>query len=287
MPQIYIDPYGQRPYKATPSSKSIFKDRNLHSNLIRSINVNKLTNVFNNDTVISGLKLTNEYLSNNNRTFNFKLSPGRIIQDNTLIDILEPVNLSIDVFSEYNILTTNNSSNYFEVLGNQTNNFPTNKQFSIFNSNTTSFNHSNWVVQSSKYSPTGNKTRVYTIQSVTQNDVSGQIVNDNFPNSDDSIEGTIILASKYKFIETLDTNRVEFMPIYINKDNQYFPEFDKNTFRIIYSVIEIDKNLEDFKIVPDTYMKLGDMSTINCKGQLFYIRNMTEAFSDHLDGGVI
>src|SRR6056297_1399163 len=278
IPRLYINPYGKRPYKAE-TSKSIFKDQTLFSNLINSINVNQLSNIFNNDLIIKGMDLKSASLSNNNRSMNFVLSNGMIMQDLTIIKILEDINISIDIFSQYNIEEANTSENYFKINGNQIKNFPEGKTFGIFDSIEFANNHLYWVVKETKYD--GSFTKIYTHQSVDYSDTSGQIVNNNFP--DDEF-GEIILMSKYMFVETLDDNPVEFIPMYRNSKKIY-EEFDSNLHRIIYEMFEIEKDHINYKIV--NYNRLEKFESVLLNNFHYVIHNINDTYTSTFDGGVL
>ena len=202
-----------------------------------------------------------------------------------IIDITEDIVVSIDVFSTYNIITTNNVDNYFTISGDQTDNFPENKVFGIFNATYSSFNHTNWVVEESIFD--GTNTKVYTSQSITDDDNTGQIVNDNFPNSDDSIIGTILIASKYQYEETIDDNPIIFYPIYIDSQENIFPEFDINQFKIIYSVIKISKDLDNYIVNPTALQFFDSTTSVYINGQSYEVQDITKTVLDNLDGGII
>jgi len=277
IPRIYLNPYGARPYK-TETSKSIFKDQTLFSNLINSINVNQLTNIFNDDLIITGLELISSTLTNNNRSMSFVLSKGKIIQNSTVIEILENVNISIDVFSEYDILETNMSESYFKISNDQTVNLPRGKSFGIFNSNEPLNNHLNWIVKSTQFD--GVNTKVYTHQVMNNSDTSGKLVNDNFGGT----SGEIILMSKYRFIETLNYNPIEFIPLY-RLSNNIYPEFDSNEHRIIYDMFEIEKDNTNYKII--NYNSCDYLSSVILKDSHYVIHNINDIHPSYFDGGVI
>jgi hypothetical protein len=278
--QMYIDPYGSQPYHST-SSKKIFKENNLRSGVIHSNYLNKLTNIFEDNSILKGLKLTNVYRSQNNRRINFIFSQGKLIQDSTLVDITQSATVYVDVFSTYTITGISTSTNYFEISGNHVENFPINKTFAIFNSNESSYNHLNWTCINSEY-VSGNKTRVYTSSSLTVNDVSGQIVNNNFPDINDSLYGTIILTTNYKFIRYLEDNDLEIVPVYMTSDNKYFPEFDINSNQIILSVITIEKDLTNYIVLPTAY-EIKDVP-IWIYGTEYQIRKTTDSSINVVDG---
>lgn len=287
VPRIYIDPYGQKVYRNDESSKRIFKEQNLEAGVIQSHYINQLTNILQNDTIITGLEKKEIFLSNNNRTINFVLTPGRIIQDNTLVDILEEVTTSIDIFTEKNIIGCNEIENYFEVSGNCENIFPTNKQFAIFNSDTSSYNHLNWIIEKSTFNEIDNKTRLYTYQSFNINDSSGQIICDNFENEDNSNKETILLFSKFKYEETVKDNLLEFIPVVVDSNDKYYPEFDSNLHGIIYLICFITKDLNEFDINIDANYICEDYITVNIDGHIYAVHNITDKYISQLDGGVI
>lgn len=279
VPKIYINPYGKKPYKSS-SSKSIFKDQNLHSNIIRAVNVNELTNLFENDSIIYGLEITDVSLKNQ-RSIEITLSPGRIIQDNTLIDVHEEVNLSIDVISTYDIIESNKEQNYFVIAGDQTKNFTNSKQFTIQNSNYEDYNHGYWITQ--KVELNEENTIVYPSQNISENNVSGQIVNDNFPNN----RGTILIFSKYIFYESLYLDQVEFLPVYTITENfatvsKCIPSFDPNLHRILYGVIYIDKSSTEI----EKYNYISEGINISVSGNNYTVRKSIKQF-DHYNGGEI
>jgi len=292
VPRLFIDPYGQQLYK-DPSSKSIFKDQTYYSNVIKSLDVNKLTNVFDKDVILNGLNLKNLFYTNEDRTINFVLTPGRIIQDNNIVDILEDVHFSIDIFSKYDLVDANYDENYFEIDGDHVENFPYNKTFAIFDSNyATQFNHNHWVVKEARFDD--GKTRIYTIQNINSDDITGHIVNDNFPNINDNPEFTILIMSKFQYLETIKDNYIEFVPVYTTTDSDYFtvvgqcyPEYDEHTFRIIYGAIYFKKDLNDFKLLPVQYVVAKESVNINIYGKDYTIRNLTKAYKSYLDGGEI
>jgi len=277
IPRLYINPYGKRPYKAE-TSKSIFKDQTLFSNLINSISVNQLTNIFNEDLIITGLELESTSFINNDRTMSFVLSKGKIIQDSTIIEILENVNISIDVFSEYNILETNMSENYFKLSNNQKDNFPIGKTFGIFDSSESSNNHLNWVVKEAIFD--GVNTKLYTYQNIDNTNNSGKIVNDNFGGT----SGEIILMSKYRFIETLDYNPIEFISLY-RRSNKIYPEFDSNEHRIIYDMFSVEKDNINYKIL--NYNSFDYLSSVILDDSHYVIHNINDIHPSYFDGGVI
>ncbi len=278
VPRIYINPYGQKPNRLE-SSKSIFKENNLHSNLIKSVDVNQLTNIFDNDSILNGMELDSVTLSNNDRSLNFVLLKGRIIQDRSIIEILEDINLSIDIFSQYNIIESNISEHYFKILGNQTINFSNGKTFGIFNSEISENNHLNWSVDHTEYD--GNTyTKIYTHQNISSTNTTGLLVNNNFSGE----SGQVILMSKYKYYETLEDNLVEFIPLY-KFNNLIYPTFDSNLYRMIYGVINIEK---DNTICQITDFNLNDKYTSIVLEDSHYInRNINYTHKSFFDGGII
>ena len=278
VPRIYIDPYGPNTFKPS-NSKSLFKEQHLHSNVLNSYNVNQLSNIFNNDSVIDGLDLTNIYLTNNNRTINFTLSKGRLIQDNTLVDILQDINIKIDVFSQYSINQANISNNYFRVSGNQVLNFYPGKQFAIFNSTNSAYNHKNWIANYSELD--GNFTRIYTHNNIDVNNTTGQIINHNFQNSP---HGTVVIMSKFKYQDTITNNDIIFTPIFITNDLKYYPHFDPNLHRILYGIIYISVDLNIYQIKTTGYHIEDSVMSVFLKGKQYTVKNLTLS---GFDGGIL
>jgi len=282
VPRIYINPYGKNQYQPS-SSKSIFKEQNLHSNIINTDDINDLTNIFKDDSIIYGLEPTISILED--KTISVSLSPGRIIQDNTLIDIKQQINISLDVISIYNIISSNSSNNYFKISGNQINNFKIGKQFTIQNSSKSSFNHNYWVVKDVEL--VDDHTFIYTSQNISDDITTGQIVNDNFPSISN---GTILIMSKYQFSKSMDENKIEFVPLFTKTPSNYFdishncvPGFDSNLYRILYCVIYITKN--EHQILPNRFA-ITETTNINIQGHNYFNRPMIKQI-DNFDGGEI
>jgi hypothetical protein len=279
VPRMYINPYGQKPNRIE-SSKSMFKENNLHSNIIKSVDINQLTNIFENDSIINGLELEYVNLSNNNRTMNFGLSNGRIIQDQSIIEILENINLSIDIFSQYNISEANTTDNYFKISGDQTNNFSEGNTFGIFNSTISGNNHLNWSVDHTEYDGS-TYTKIYVDQNISSDNTSGLIVNNNFSGE----SGQVVLMSKYKFYETLEDNLVEFISIYKNSTNNIYPTFDSNIYRMVYAAFDIQKDNTSYEII--SYDRLEDYTSIVLDNLNYVVRNINYTHRFFFDGGVI
>jgi len=279
IPRMSINPYGQKPNKSS-SSKSIFKENNLYSHLINSVDVNELTNVFDNDSILNGLELSASYLSNSNRTLNFSLSSGRIIQDRSIIEILESVNVSIDIFSEYIIQEANTSDNYFKVSGDQTSNFSAGKTFGIFGSTISGNNHINWSISRTEYDGSL-YTKIYVDQNVSSTNTSGKLINNNFPGE----TGQVILMSNYKFYETLDANPIEFIPIYKTPSNTIYPPFDPNLYRIVYAVSNIQKDENEYVI--NSFDGVDDYTSVVVGDSNYIVHNINYTHSTFFDGGVI
>ena len=278
VPRMYINPYGQKPNK-TASSKSIFKENNLFSNSIKSVDVNQLTNIVDNDSILNGLEFGTPRLSNSNRTLNFVLTSGRIIQDRSIIEILEDINLSIDIFSEYTIQEANTTTNYFKIYGDQTDNFPSGKTFGIFGSEISGNNHLNWSAERTEYD--GSYTKIYVDQNVSSSTTSGLIVNNNFPGE----TGQIILMSDYKFYETLDDNPIEFISLYKTPSNTIYPSFDSNLHRIVYGALDIQKNETTYVI--NSFDRAEDYTSIVLGDSNYVIHSINYTHSTFFDGGVI
>jgi len=283
--KIHIEPYEKQQYRIK-SSKSVFKEQHFYSHILRAIEANKLTNVFKNDSIIEGLNIINISLINNNNTITFSLSPGRIIQDNTLINILETVTISIDIFNEYNILNTNIEQNYFEIDGDVTDKFSKNKQFGLYEASYLDLNHSNWVVKDIEFQ--NNKTKIYPVNPIMYDDTSGIIINDNFSNLS-SVYGTILIMSKYRFHESVDVQDVEFVPVYVVTNNYFttisesIPSISLEEYRIIYGIIYIQKI--NHKISNDYYFALNG-TAININGKSLFVRNTVDKI-ENLDLGEI
>ena len=279
VPRMYINPYGQKPNK-NASSKSIFKENNLFSNIIKSVDINQLTNIVDNDSILNGLELFTPQLSNSDRRLDFVLSSGRIIQDRSIIEILENINLSIDIFSEYLIQEANTTDNYFKVSGDQTDNFPSGKTFGIFDSEISGNNHLNWSAQRTEYDGSL-YTKIYVDQNISSDNTSGLIVNNNFPGE----TGQIILMSDYKFYETLDDNPVEFISLYKTPSNTIYPSFDSNLHRIVYGVLDIQKNETTYVIT--SFDRAEDYTSIVLGDSNYVIHNINYTHSTFFDGGII
>jgi len=285
--QIIIDPFGTQPDHSTSTSKSIFKEQNLRSGTFNSNNLSLLTSVVDNNAIIDGLNFSRMYFSNSNHTIHFEFNPGRLIQDFILFDVLETVNVSIDVFSEYDINAVSITENYFRISGDHTINFPPNKTFGVFNSSTSGYNHTNWSVVSTTY--TGGYTYIYTSQSLTVNDHTGLIVNDNFPNTDASTQGLVIITSQFKYMDTVEDNEIKFIPVYINSTYEYTPTFSVNLNKIIYSVFSITKDMANFIILPTVYGINDDIGDLSIHGTNYRIHNTTDLIETdtdiNVDGG--
>lgn len=282
-----IDPFGTQTDHSTASSKSIFKEQNLRSGNINSDSLNKLTSVFKNNSIIDGLKTDNIYFSNNQRTLNISLTHGKLIQDYVLFDILTSVNMSIDIFSECNIVSVSTTENYFIISGDYLDNFPKYKTFGIFNSDTSQYNHTYWTVLLSEYDSDNDQTKIYTNQTLTIDDASGVIVNDNFPNTDDSIIGTVIVTSQFKYANTIDDNPITFIPVYMNSTYGYTPKFSVDLNKIIYSVLSISKDMVNFNILPTVYKIEDEVVDLVIHGVSYDVHNLTNLVCSTLDGGSI
>jgi len=68
-----------------------------------------------------------------------------------------------------------------------------------------------------------------------------------FINIDDPENKKNFLMSKYMFIETLNDNFIEFIPVYRNS-NAIYPGFDSKLYRIIYEMFEIQKDTVNYQI---------------------------------------
>jgi len=279
IPRMSINPYGQKPNRQE-SSKSVFKENNLHSHLINAVDVNQLTNIFNDDSILNGLELGTTYLSNSSRTLNFTLTSGRIIQDRSIIEILEDVHLSIDIFSEYIIQEANITDNYFKVSGDQTDNFPSGNTFGIFNSEISGNNHVYWSVDRTEYDGSL-YTKIYVHQTISSDNSSGVIVNNNFPGE----TGQVLLMSNYKFYETLDENPIEFIPLYKTPGNIIYPTLDSNLYRILYSVYNIQKN--DTTYVINSFDSIDEYTSVVLGNTNYIIRNINYTHTTFFDGGIM
>ncbi|MCF7910875.1 hypothetical protein K9L16_04340 [Candidatus Pacearchaeota archaeon] len=281
--RIAIDPYGIQTDHSTASSKSIFKEQNLRSGTILSKELIKLISIFDNNTILKGLTINNIWRSNSNRTLNISLNIGKVFQDNTFIDLQSIPNISIDVFNEYSILSINTTDNYFEISGDHVDEFPSGKIFGIFNSTESSYNHTNWVVSSSELS--GGNTIISTVQNLSINNSTGEIVNDNFPDNN-SLVGNILLTLKYQYNKNITGNSLEVAPVYITSDYTFYPNFSKNSNKIICGIISITKDLDDFIITPTVY-KIDDSPIVfKLYNQEFTNHNKTKVV-DMLDGSII
>ena len=281
--RIAIDPYGIQTDHITASSKSIFKEQNLRSGTILSKELIKLTSIFDNNTILKGLTIDNIWRSNNNRTLNISLYTGRIIQDNTFIDLQSISNIVIDVFNTYSISSINITNNYFIISGDHVDEFPAGKLFGIFNSTETSYNHTNWVVLKSELL-SGN-TVISTVQNLSINNSSGQIVNDNFPD-DNSVIANILLTLKYQYNNNVTENSLEVAPVYITSNYTFYPSFSKNSNTIICGLVSITKDLTNFIITPTVYKVDNEPITFKLYNQEFTIHNKTKII-DVLDGTII
>jgi hypothetical protein len=59
--------------------------------------------------------------------------------------------------------------------------------------------------------------------------------------------------SKYQFQESIHNNPVIFTPIFITSKFKYYPEFDPNQHRILYGIIYVTFDLNNFIINPTGY----------------------------------
>jgi hypothetical protein len=281
--RIAIDPYGIQTDHNTASSKSIFKEQNLRSGTILSKELIKLLSIFDNNSILRGLTIDNIWRSNSNRTLNISLDIGKILQDNTFIDLQSIPNISIDIFNTYSISSVNTTSNYFVISGDHVDEFPSGKIFGIFNSTESSYNHTNWVVSESYL--LGGNTVISTVQNLSVDDDSGQIVNDNFPDND-SVIGNILITLKYQYNKNITGNSLEVAPVYVTSDYTFYPSFSKNSNKIICGIISITKDLDDFIITPTVY-KIDDSPIVfKLFNQEFTNHNKTKIV-DTLDGTVI
>ena len=283
--RIIIDPFGLQPDRVTTSSKSIFKEQNLRSGNINSNSLTQLTSMFANNSILEDLKITSITFSNSNRTLNITLSPGKLVQDRVLFKITESINLSVDVFSSYTIQDVSITENYFTITGDYVENFPPTKTFGVFNSTNAGYNHINWSVITSSYNSGTNRTTIYTSQSLTVDNSTGIIVNDNFPNSDDSVKGAIIITSEYKYMDSVENNPIKFIPVYMNSTYEYTPTFSVNLNKIIYAVLSITKDMVNFTISPTVYKVEDEAVDLIIHGTTYPIHNITNSVTGLLEGG--
>jgi hypothetical protein len=281
--RISIDPYGLQSYHDVNSSKSIFKEQNLRSGLLLSDEFIKLMSIFNNNSILQGLTIDNIWRTNDNRTLNITLLAGKVLQNNIFVDIQSSTNISIDIFNTYSITSVNTTDNYFLITGDYVDKFPVGKTFGIFNSLELSYNHTNWVVSDSYLS--GSDTIIKTVQSISIDESSGEIVNDNFPDTGSNI-GNILITLKYLYNKNITGNTLQVAPVYMTSNYTIYPSFSKKSNTIICGILSITKDLDDYIISSDVY-KIDDIPiTFKLYGEDFTVHNQTKLL-DEIDGSII
>jgi len=258
---------------------SFFKEDTYYSNLINSRTANQFVTILQNDRIIEGLEIIDAYVSNNNRTFNCKLEPGKLVEDSNLFILKNNTTVSIDIFKEHPILECNITDNYFKISGNWTKYFTLNSTFGIFGSNTPSYNHIYWSVSNVVYDKNSNITRIYTAQNITINDTSGKIIKDNFPSPVDDVNGKCIVCAEYQYIETLDDNSIK-LGIKFKNDAPEF-NWDSNVSRIIFGVYDIVKDLTNYEISQFTRNK----NDIVLDGVTYNMSYYSDLMLNFVDGG--
>ena len=261
--------------------RSFFKEDTYYSNLINSRSANQFISILQNDRIIEGLKITNAYLSNNDRTFNCELSPGKVVQDSSLFITKNNLTVSIDIFKEHNILECNISENYFKISGDWTKYFILNSTFGIFNSSTSSYNNTFWAVTNTVYDNNSDTMKVYVAQNITVDDTSGIIVKDNFPSPTDSVSGKCIGCADYQYIETIEENNIS-LGIKFKNDSPDF-DWDFNVSRVIFGVYDITKDLTNYNI---SQFDVNN-NDIELDGVTYNMSYYSDLVLDSISGGVL
>jgi len=261
------------------SEASFFKEDTYYSNLINSRSANQFVSILQDDRIIDGLRIIDAHTTNNNRTFNCELLPGKVVQDSSLFIINDSVTISIDIFKEHPILECNTTNNYFKISGNWTKYFIVNSTFGIFNSGTPSYNHIYWAISNVIYDNDTDTTYIYAAQNITIDDTTGIIVKDNFPSPINDIMGKCIICAEYQYIDTLKDNNI-LLGIKFKNDSLEF-DWDSNISRILFGVYDITKDLTNYNI---NYFVRNDADII-LDGVTYNMSHYSDLVLDSVDGG--
>ena len=256
-----------------------FREDTYYSNLINSRSANQFVSILQNDRITEGLKIVDAYVSNNNRTFNCELSPGKVVQDSSLFIIKDSITLSIDMFTEHEILECNITNNYFKISGNWTKYFTVNSTFGIFNSGTPSYNHIYWAISNVVYDNDLDETYIYAAQNITIPDTTGMIIKDNFISPTNSLYGKCIVCAEYQYIDTIKDNNIS-LGLKFKNDSLEF-DWDSNVSRILFGIYDITKELTNYQI---NYFVRND-DDIVLDGVVYNISHYADLVLDSVDGG--
>jgi len=270
------------PFDSDKNKLLFFDESTYYSNLVKSREINKIIRIFDDDRVMKGSQLLNPRLTDDNRTFECTLDKGKIIQDLTIFTTeTDQIDLKIEVFKKYPILTFNTMENYFVVHGDVTHRFNIESpDFAIFNSVHNLNNHPNWIVKDSCFDIMANTTTIWTAQNISCFDEDGYIVKDHFPSPTMSSDGKLIVCSKYQYIETVTDNRLS---IGIKFQNDAPFSWDHNVYRIVFGLFDIVKDFSTFQI---RSFEKDESEMMVIEGKEYSLGYLSKVL-DYVDGGTI
>lgn len=269
-----------------PYQRGLFGDNNnIYSNVMLSHEANRILEIIDNDSVLSGLKVKDYFLQNNNREIRVKLTSGRLIQDRTLIDILDTSDLVLPIFTEYEVVGVSTEDNYFVFSNDVRSDFETLTDFAIINS--TGNDKNDWTVEEATYDSVANETTVYVSGNVTDSTEDGKAVCRKYIDSYETV-GHAVIYTEYQFLEDFrDYNYPLKLKIdYLDRDNHVDRGWNSGLNRVVFALIYFERNNDNTEILPDSLKNIKMVNTVNVEGIEYRPRRVT-TIVDVADAGNI
>ncbi|MFW6247009.1 MAG: hypothetical protein ACOC22_02440 [bacterium] len=242
--------------------KGFFGDNNnKYSNVILSHEANRILEVIDNDSILYGLNIEKFYLSENKREVVVKVSPGRLVQDRTLVEIIESVTLTLPIFKEYDIRSVDTSDNYFTFNNDVQNDFPELSEFAVIES--TGNDKNDWTVKETSYDNDSDVTYVYVTGNIENSTSDGKAICRKYVDSFET-DGRVVVNTNYQFLEDLRESRypLKLELNYLDRDNKIPDGWSSNLKRIVLGVLEFQRNTENTEIVEDSLEKIEKINDI-------------------------
>lgn len=237
-----------------PFCGQLFDYNTRYSNHAMERELNKYLNIFENNSVLEGLKVTS--YSATTSAFTITVSPGRLVHDQTLFKIPNSTDITFELFNHHDIMNVSVPDQYFEISGDYTTKFKQFLNFSITDS--TGNNDNNWVVYTSEYHVDTNRTRIFVATPIYNSAINGRI-GYRFA-YDTNLSGKLLLYTNYKFTNSPINQPLSLCVSCMKNDGTIFGGWSHDTNKILLSVFTFETTYTE--IITSTFAKVEQLDPI-------------------------
>lgn len=259
--------------------KIIFENNTRLSQNFISKELNRLTGVVDNDSILSYIEITD--YSADTTSFYVDIGPGRLIQDSAHFEVSGTTQVEFQLYENMTIIDVDQTEDYFVVSGNEISKFLIDVSFAVTGS--TGNDDDDWVVLKTEYDDGSDQTKIFVTSPIPDPTIDGEIVYRLVVDSNTTAK--LLCFTRFQYLKTSTSNDIvlQFCLDYMKDDGTVVHGWSEDKNRILLGVFSIEKNASNTQIV--SFDKLTpEKERFEINGKTYEIRKDAD-YAIIADGG--